>query len=194
VQRRWKEGCRNAALLFREIKEQGYRVGKTTVKDYVSYLRRYASEADLSHSRSLRKERATSISPREMRWLLARQKEDLNEEQQAKLQRLLETSTDVQQVHALLQNFHIMVKQKREEMLDCWLEQAERSGIIEMRSFAYGVRRDYSAVKAAIVLPWSQGQTEGQVNKLKTLKRAMYGRAGFALLRQRLLAGCGATS
>jgi transposase len=118
----------------------------------------------------------------------------LDEEQQAKLQRLLETSTEVQQVHALLQTFHIMVGQKREEMLDCWLEQADRSGITEMRSFAYGVRRDYSAVKAAIVLPWSQGQTEGQVNKLKTLKRAMYGRAGFALLRQRLLSSGGTTS
>lgn len=191
VQMRWTEGCRNAALLFREISEQGYPGGKTTVKDYVSYLRRDPSEADVPHSR---KNRAASASPRELRWLLARQKEDLNEEQQAKLQRLLESSTEVQRVHALLQNFHIMVKQKREEMLDCWLEQADRSGITEMRSFAYGIRRDYSAVKAAIVLPWSQGQTEGQVNKLKTLKRAMYGRAGFALLRQRLLSNGATTS
>lgn len=90
-------------------------------------------------------------------------------------------------MHALLRNFHIMLRHKREEMLDCWLDQAEKSGIREMRSFALGVRRDYNAVIAAIVLPWSQGQTEGQVNDLKTLKRAMYGREGFTLLRQRLL-------
>ncbi len=191
VRRRWKEGCRNSALLFREISEQGYPGGKTTVKDYVSYLRRYPSEADVPHSR---KNRAASASPRELRWLLARQKEDLDEEQKAKLQWLLETSTEVERVHALLQNFHVMMKQKRVEMLDCWLEEVERSGITEMRSFAYGVRRDYSAVKAAIVLPWSQGQTEGQVNKLKTLKRAMYGRAGFALLRHRLLSTGGTVS
>lgn len=191
VQRRWREGCRNAALLFREISEQGYRGGKTTVKEYVSYLRRDPSEVDVPQSR---KNRAASAAPRELRWLLARQKEDLDQEQQAKLERLLEASTEVQRVYALLQNFHVMMKQKRDEMLDCWLEQADRSGIPEMKSFAYGVRRDHAAVKAAIVLPWSQGQTEGQVNKLKTLKRAMYGRAGFALLRQRLLASGGATT
>ncbi|MGA7731736.1 MAG: transposase [Chloroflexia bacterium] len=80
-----------------------------------------------------------------------------------------------------------MVRHKQFEMLDCWLEQAHKSCIREMRSFPLGIGRDYDAVKAAIVLPWSQGQTEGQVNKLKTVKRAMYGRAGFALLRQRLL-------
>ncbi len=188
VQRRCREGCWNSTLLFKEITAQGYPGGKTTVKDYVRYLRLYPSGADVPH---LRKNRAASTSPRELRWLLARQKEDLDEEQQAKLQRLLEVSSDVQRVHALLQNFHVMMRQKRNDMLDCWLEQAERSGITEMRSFAYGARRDYSAVKAAIVLPWSQGQTEGQVNRLKTLKRNMYGRAGFDLLRQLLLCSVG---
>jgi transposase len=161
------------------------------VKEYISYLRRYPSEADVLHSR---KNRAASSSPLELHWLLARQKEDLDAEQQAKRQRLLETSTEVQQVHALVQNFRVMMKQTRKEMLDCWSEQADRSSITEMRSFAYGVRRDYSAVKASIVLPWSQGQTEGQVNKLKTLKRTMYGRAGFALLCPRLLSSAETTS
>jgi transposase len=64
VQRRWNEGCRNAALLFREIKEQGYAGGKTTLKDYVSYLRRYPSETEVPHPR---KNRAASASPRELR-------------------------------------------------------------------------------------------------------------------------------
>lgn len=173
------------------MKAQGYPGGKTTVKDYVRYLGRYPSEAELPHSR---KNRAASTSARELRWLLARQMEDLDEEQQARLQRLLESSTEVQKVYALLQNFHVMMKQKRQEMLDCWLEQADRSDITEMRSFAYGVRRDYAAVKAAVILPWSQGQTEGQVNRLKTMKREMYGRAGFALLRQRLLSSGGPAS
>jgi len=182
--RRWNEGCRNATLLYREIREQGYPGGKTVVKDYIKYLRMYPSQSTLPHPRQ---QRAASASPRELRWLLARQREDLDEEQQARLQRLLTISTDVQRVHALLQNFHVMLRQKQHEMLDCWLEQAHKSGIAEMRRFALGVRRDYDAVKAAILLPWSQGQTEGQVNKLKTVKRMMYGRAGFALLRQRLL-------
>lgn len=182
--KRWKQGCSNAALLYAEIREQGYAGGRTIVKDYVSYLRRYPGQAQMAHPR---KDRANSVSPRELRWLLARQKEELDEEQTDKLKRLLESSSEVQRVHALVQNFHIMVRHKREEMLDCWLEQAEKSGIREMQSFALGVRRDYAAVKAAVVSCWSQGQTEGQVNKLKTFKRAMYGRAGFALLRQRVL-------
>lgn len=186
--RRWNEGCRNAALLFREIRQQRYRGGKTVVKDYIRYLRTHPSQAALPRPRQ---QRAASASPREMRWLLARQREDLDEEQQARLQRLLTVSTEVQRVYALLQNFHIMLRHKQDEMLDCWLEQAHKSGIAEMRSFALGIRRDYDAVKAAIMLPWSQGQTEGQVNKLKTVKRMMYGRAGFPLLRQRLLQSSG---
>lgn len=182
--RRWNEGCRNGALLFGEISEQGYPGGKTVVKDYIRYLRCHPNQATIPR---LRQQRATSASPRELRWLLARQREDLDEEQAARLHRLLVSSTEVQQVHALLQNFHVMLRHKQDERLDCWLEQAQKSGIPEMRSFALGIRRDYEAVKAAILLPWSQGQTEGQVNKLKTVKRAMYGRAGFALLRQRML-------
>ncbi len=189
--RRWNEGCLNGALLEEEIREQGYAGGRTVVKDYIRYLRKHS---ELATSPRPRRERAASASPRELRWLLARQPGDLDEEQQARLHRLLATSTDVQQIHALLHNFHIMVRQKEHERLDWWLEQAQRSGIPEMKSFALGIRRDYGAVKAAIVLPWSQGQTEGHVNKLKTMKRAMYGRAGFELLRQRLLQANGAPS
>ncbi len=67
------------------------------------------------------------------------------------------------------------------------MHEATKSGIAEMKSFVAGIEHDYDAVSAALHLPWSQGQTEGFVNKLKTAKRMMYGRAGFALLRQRLL-------
>jgi transposase len=67
------------------------------------------------------------------------------------------------------------------------MEQAMSSGIPELKSFVDGIERDYDAVHAPLRLPWSQGVTEGKVNKFKTLKRVMYGRAGFALLRHRLL-------
>ncbi len=67
------------------------------------------------------------------------------------------------------------------------MEQATSSGIGELKSFVAGIERDYDAVKAALRLPWSQGVTEGKVNKLKTYKRMMYGKAGFHLLRLRLL-------
>ena len=80
-----------------------------------------------------------------------------------------------------------MVRERKHQDLRGWMEQAVRSGIPELKSFVTGIERDYDAVHAALRLPWSQGITEGKVNKLKTLKRVMYGRAGFALLRQRLL-------
>ena len=77
-----------------------------------------------------------------------------------------------------------MVRERKYQKLRAWMEQAMSSGIPELKSFVAGIERDYDAVHAALRLPWSQGITEGKVNKLKTLKRVMYGRAGFALLRQ----------
>ena len=70
---------------------------------------------------------------------------------------------------------------------DEWLEDAGQSEFAKLRNFASGLRRDYQAVKAAFDSDWSNGQVEGQVNRLKTIKRQMYGRAKFDLLRARVL-------
>src|SRR5579871_3993739 len=83
--------------------------------------------------------------------------------------------------------FGEMVRQRQGDRLDQWLADAEVQGVPELRSFAKGLRKDYQAVKAGLTLEWSNGPTEGHVNKLKLLKRLMYGRASFALLRQRVL-------
>jgi transposase len=72
-------------------------------------------------------------------------------------------------------------KSVRERDFDPWLLAAEQSDVPELQRFAAGLRRDYAAVNAALTLPWSNGQVEGQVNRLKLLKRQMYGRAGFEL-------------
>jgi hypothetical protein len=79
------------------------------------------------------------------------------------------------------------MRKRNYQQLRSWMEEANESGISELKSFVAGIERDYDAVKEALRLPWSQGVTEGKVNKLKTIKRQMYGRAGFPLLRQRLL-------
>ena len=71
--------------------------------------------------------------------------------------------------------------------MDDWIKRAKESGIAELRSFAKGLLKDYDAVLAGLTLPWSQGQTEGQIQRLKFLKRQMYGRASFPVLRQRVL-------
>lgn len=128
-----------------------------------------------------------SKTPREIRWLLAKHREDLDEGELAELDRLLQSSEEVRDIGSFLHQFLNMVRQRRPEQLRPWMEAALKSNIPEMKSFVAGIERDYDAVKAALCLPWSQGITEGKVNKLKTLKRVMYGKAGFALLRQRLL-------
>jgi transposase len=177
---RWSQGERNAAQLHREISERGYPGSATMGRAYVAHLR--STTADGSAPRS-RKERAQAVSPRALRWLLARKRDDLAKEEQARLDQLLHLSPEVQTVYALLQAFLKMVRERKHQELRSWMEQAIRSGIPELKSFVAGIQRDYNAVHAALRLPWSQGV----INKLKTLKRVMYGRAGFALLRQRLL-------
>jgi transposase len=80
-----------------------------------------------------------------------------------------------------------MIKQRQARRLDGWLARASQSSSVELRGFASGIKRDYAAVKAALSLPWSQGQVAGQITRLKCLKRQMYGRAHFDLLRSRVL-------
>jgi transposase len=181
---RWSQGERNAAQLYREISERGYRGAATMVRAYVGHLR--ATTADGSPARS-RKERAQALSPRALRWLLSRKRKDLDQKEQMRLDQLLNLSPEVQTTYALLQAFLSMVRERNHHDLPSWMEQAAKSGIPELKSFVTGIEQDYDAVHAALRLPWSQGITEGKVNKLKTLKRAMYGRAGVPLLRQRLL-------
>ena len=154
------------------------------VRAYIAHLR--ATTADGSPARS-RKERAQALSPRALRWLLSRKREKLDQEEQTRLDQLLNLSPEVQTIYALLQAFLQMVRERKHQDLRSWMTQAVRCGIPELKSFVTGIEQDYDAVHAALRLPWSQGITEGKVNKLKTLKRVMYGRAGFALLRQRLL-------
>lgn len=81
-----------------------------------------------------------------------------------------------------------MVKERTSAQLDDWLDAAERSAESELMSFARSLRKDHDAVRAALDYEWSQGQVEGQITRLKLVKRQMHGRANFDLLKQRVLA------
>ena len=175
---------RNAAQLHREIRERGYPGSASMVRAYVAPLRTTTAEGTPARSR---KETALAVSPRALRWLLSRKRKDLDQEEQSRLDQLLSLSPQVETLYVLLQAFLKMVSERKHRDLRSWMGQAIESGIPELKSFVNGIERDYDAVHAALRLPWSQGITEGKVNKLKTLKRVMYGRAGFPLLRQRLL-------
>lgn len=92
-------------------------------------------------------------------------------------------------VQELAGRFAKIVREGQDDKLGAWLDEAEGSSLSEIRTFARGVRQDETAIRAAVALPWSTGQVEGQVNRLKLIKRSMYGRASFGLLRQRVLRG-----
>ena len=90
--------------------------------------------------------------------------------------------------YSLVQEFAEMLRQRQSSHFDEWLARADASGTAELQGFAAGLRRDYAAVFAALSLPFSNSQVEGQVNRLKMIKRTMFGQAKFDLLRQRVLA------
>ena len=84
--------------------------------------------------------------------------------------------------------FREIVNQKQANALDGWIAETSQAGVAtELRRFAKGLKSDFAAVRAALTLPWSNGQTEGHVNRLKLIKRQMFGRANFDLLRQRVI-------
>ncbi len=94
----------------------------------------------------------------------------------------------VGQIIGLGQRFTRIVRERRSDELRGWMEEASQSDSRALQAFARGLRRDFDTVHAALELPWSNGRTEGHVNRLNTIKRLMYGRAKPDLLRKRLLA------
>ena len=89
--------------------------------------------------------------------------------------------------YQLVQGFLQMMRLRQGERLDAWLSKVQESGLPELQSFAQGVEQDKAAVQAGLTLAINNGQVEGQVTKIKLIKRMMYGRATFPLLRQRVL-------
>jgi transposase len=118
---------------------------------------------------------------------LLRPVDQLDADEQAYRQALCQESATIATAQTLAEDFGRIVRARAHTQLDAWLEAAARSQIAELVSFARGIRRDHAAVVAALRSPYSQGQTEGHVNRLKLLKRQTYGRANFDLLRRRAL-------
>jgi len=93
----------------------------------------------------------------------------------------------LERVYQLTQGFMSMLHQHQAELLETWLAAVQSCGIAELERFGRGIEQDKAAVSAALTLPYSNGVVEGHVNRLKLIKRMMYGRARFPLLRQRVL-------
>ena len=126
-------------------------------------------------------------TPRTAAWTVLRRAEKRTVESQALLAGVRGRSPTLNQAIELTAAFTSLVRGREAAQLDPWLQQAERSAVPALQRFAKRLRADYGAVQAARSLDWSNGQTEGQINRLKTIKRQMYGRAGLDLLGRRLL-------
>jgi transposase len=143
---------------------------------------------------SKRKKRANSIrpppvrlpSPREATWLLLRP-EKLDDGQRSTMEKLCRLFPQIEQAKGLAQQFTRIVRGRSATKFNEWLRSAAQSTLKEFVSFARGLSEDYEAVMNALRHEWSNGQLEGQVNRLKLIKRQMYGRAKFDLLRARVL-------
>ena len=126
-------------------------------------------------------------SARHVASLLVWRKDRVPEDERGHLARLCDHEPTIGLAYDLAQEFAEMARERRGGAFDAWLTRATASGITELQRFARGLVEDRPAVEAGLSLEWSNGQTEGQVNEVKLLKRQMYGRANFDLLRQRVL-------
>jgi transposase len=191
LEARWAEGCRNARQLWREIRAQGYSRSAKQVHRWAQPRREEPARNTPhvhrhSQSDAPQAKRTRFPSPRRLSWLLVRDPAELSSTDAAVLEQLRNES-DVALAYDLAQRFAQMIRCQREEELDPWLAACAASGIPALVSFGEGLQRDVAAVRAALELPWSSGQAEGQINRLKMLKRQMYGRASLGLLRSRVL-------
>ncbi|MEW5872662.1 MAG: transposase [Chloroflexota bacterium] len=128
-----------------------------------------------------------SLTPRQASWLLIMRPEKFKPDQEIAYQVFCQVSQTATRMLGLVREFCEMIREKTSEDLDNWLTQASGCKIPEIERFAISLRGDYDAVKAALSLEWSNAQTEGQVHRLKLIKRQMYGRASFDLLRRKVI-------
>ena len=172
LQQPWNEGCHNATRLYQEIRE---RVDGRALRGRL--------EED---GRAARPEVAQRISPKRATILVARAADRMTDEQQL-LNRITDQCPELGDLRRLALAFRAALAADTSTQLRQWIEGAKRSEFGHVVRFGYSLQKDNSAVAAAVDTSWSTGQMEGQINRLKTIKRQMYSRAGFELLRARVM-------
>jgi transposase len=171
VQQRWAEGCHNARQLYRELQARGYAGGETQVRATVRPWRATLPERrPIIPLRSLLKA-AAKLDPAE----------------QAEVHAWLEANPLLAQEYGLKERFVRLLALRDVPALEAWIEAAKASGLKPFSSVARGFRQDLGPITAALTTPWSTGQCEGQICRVKLIKRLSYGRAKPDLPRQRAL-------
>jgi Transposase len=171
-------GITNVSALFRQIREQGYRGSRGTVADYLAPFRTVGAAPP-----------ATPAAPKVRHvtsWML-HHPDDLDDEQHLQLKQVRTACPHLDATAGHVTEFAKILTNQGGERLDEWMAAVEADDLPHLHRFVRGVRRDYDAVRNGLTMPHNSGAVEGNVNRIKMIKRQMYGRANFDLLRKRIL-------
>jgi len=185
LEERWRQGCRDAGPLWRELQARGFTGSRMMVYRWIQVRR--DEPASVSESGQKQANRAPRrLAPRHLAWLFLRDPDHLKKQEKHDLS-VIRISPSIDLAYELSQQFVTMLKQRDAQPLASWLRACQISEISDLVTFAQSLELEGPALKAAFTLPWSNGPVEGKINKLKYIKRSMYGRSAFPLLRQKVL-------
>jgi transposase len=182
LHRRWNEGERNATGLFREIAKLGYQGGELAVQRYLRRFRDGRGHAALPGPKPPTVREVTS-------WVMTHP-DRLDTEETDRLRQIRDADPGLDRLSIHVRGWATMMTELRGQDLERWIVAVEQDSLAPLASFARNLRRDQDAVHAGLTLQHSSGPVEGTVNKIKMLKRQMFGRANFDLLRTRVLHAC----
>jgi transposase len=178
---RWNAGCTDVATLTAELRQLGYRGSQRTVYRYLQPYRTSRKTARPAPAKPA-KPKIRAVTG----WIM-RDPDTLDSDDAGQLARILADCPELEATRRHVGAFAVMMRDLRGDRLSDWIEQVRADNLPALHSFATGLEHDFAAVTAGLTLPWSNGPTEGTVNKLKHLKRQCFGRAKLDLLRKRIL-------
>jgi len=189
LHQRFAAGCDNATQLWREIVAQGYNGKVRMVRRYLWRLRDRTNALGTKQRIEIQSTADNFKSPsiRRAAWWLIKEVGELTAEQRQFVDQLIGLCPDIEKIRDLAASFRWMITRREAEQFEKWLAKSRQSAVTEFRNFAEGLKKDQCAVQEALRSPWSNGQVEGQITRLKMLKRQMYGRANLDLLKARVL-------
>jgi transposase len=194
LRRLWDRGCQNGRELLEEVRKLGYIGSYSALVSLVSEWRAQKREAEKASAAAAYEATEQTpvvipmrqVSPQEAAAVLSKPKPMLTERQR-KIVEFLKRTPDFVTMRHLVLSFRSILRRGRVATLKRWIQEAEHAGIPAIRRFVGRLKRDQRALENAVASVWSNGPVEGHINRLKAVKRQMYGRAGFELLRARVL-------
>lgn len=192
LRQRWEAGCRHGRTLFAEIRELGYVGGFSSLAKLLSPWRQPPEEAMAVQPEAAQPDETASpaarqMSPQVAAALLGKLRADLTPPQVEIVDTLKQQCPGFAVMRELVLGFRTILRVGKLATLHRWMKRARKTGIHALERFVRTLKQDLRAVEAAVTKPWSNGPVEGHINRLKMLKRQMYGRSGVELLRARLL-------